>query len=274
MKKVSIIGLGWIGHPLARFFKSNGIEVVGSTTSADKLDRIQSEGIAAVQFELKPFPQGRGYQALFQAEVLIVNIPPRSRTQEAEFYLEQLKFLRSMIDQSLVTQVIFVSSTGIYPETPQETEYNENSPLSKETSGNPTLLKAEELMEKDRDFDLTIVRFGGLMGGDRIPGRYFAGKENVVGHTRVNFIHQNDAVRLISWILEKELWNEVFNGVAPIHPLRKEIYERNHQDLGFQLPASYQQANAGEDRLISGMKILKTGFQFEFPDPVDFKYDR
>lgn len=274
MKKVSIIGLGWIGHPLARFFKSNGIEVVGSTTSADKLDRIQSEGIAAVQFELKPFPQGRGYQTLFQADVLIVNIPPRSRTQEADFYLEQLKFLRSMIDQSPIKKVIFVSSTGVYPETPQETEYDENFSLSKENCGNPTLLKAEELMEKDRDFDLTIVRFGGLMGGDRIPGKYFAGKENVAGHTRVNFIHRNDAVGMLAYIIEKGLWNDVYNGVATVHSFRKEIYERNHQDLGIPLPSSYQQAIQGQDRLISGMKILKTGFQFEFPDPVDFKYDR
>lgn len=274
MKKVSIIGLGWIGLPLARCLKSKGIEVVGSTTSPDKLDRIQSEGIAGVQFELRPFPQGKGFQALFQAETMIVNIPPRSRTQGADFYLEQLKFLRSMIVQSPVKKVIFVSSTGIYPETPKEEEYNENFPLSKENCGNPTLLIAEELMEKDRDFDLTIVRFGGLMGGDRIPGKYFAGKENVAGHTRVNFIHQIDAVRLLSWILEKELWNEVFNGVAPIHPLRKDIYERNQQDLGLPLPASYQQSNADEDRLISGKKILKTGFQFEFADPVNFKYDR
>ncbi|MDI1323749.1 MAG: epimerase [Algoriphagus sp.] len=272
MKKVSIIGLGWIGLPLANHLKSLGIEVVGSTTSLDKLSRIQSEGIPAVHFELNPFPQGKGFQALFQAEVLIVNIPPRSRTQGPDFYLEQLKFLRSMIDQSPIKKVIFVSSTGIYPEMPREEEYSEDFTLSLENCGNQTLLKAEQMMEKDRNFDLAIVRFGGLMGGERIPGKYFAGKENVAGHTRVNFIHRNDAVGILAWIIENEFWNEVFNGVAPIHSLRKEIYERNHQDLGFPLPASYQPAKAGEDRLISGKKILEASFQFEYPDPLDFKY--
>ncbi len=273
MKKVSIIGLGWIGLPLAHYLKSHEKEVVGSTTSVEKLSRIQSGGIPAVQFVLIPFPQGKGFQSLFQADVLVVNIPPRSRTRGADFYLEQLKFLRSMIDQSSVKKVIFVSSTGIYPEISREDEYPEDFPLSLENCGNQTLLKAEQMMEKDRDFDLTIVRFGGLMGGDRIPGKYFAGKENVAGHTRVNFIHRNDAVGILAWIIEKGLWNEVYNGVAPIHSLRKEIYERNHQDLGFPLPASYQQANPGEDRLISGKKILETGFKFEFPDPLEFKYE-
>lgn len=274
MKKVSIIGLGWIGLPLAHSMKSHGVEVVGSTTSAEKQSRIQSEGIPVVQFEMIPFPQGKGFQLLFQAEVLVVTIPPRSRTQGADFYLEQLKFLRSMIDQSPIKKVIFVSSTGIYPEAPNEEEYTEVFPLSLENCGNSMLLKAEEMMEKDRDFDLTIVRFGGLMGGDRIPGKYFAGKENVAGHTRVNFIHRNDAVGMLAWIIEKGIWNEVYNGVAPIHSLRKDIYERNHQDLGFPLPASYQQATQGQDRLISGKKILKSGFQFEFPDPLDFKYEK
>lgn len=274
MKKVSIIGLGWIGLPLAHALKSHGKEVIGSTTSAEKLSRIQSEGIPAVQFEMIPFPQGKGFQALFKADILVVNIPPRSRTQGADFYLEQLKFLRSMIDQSPVKKVIFVSSTGIYPEISREEEYSEDFFLSLENCGNQTLLKAEQMMDADRDFDLSIVRFGGLMGGDRIPGKYFACKENVAGHTRVNFIHRNDAVGILVWIIDNDLWNEVYNGVAPIHSLRKDIYERNHQDLGFPLPASFQQAKAGEDRLISGKKILETGFQFEFPNPLDFKYER
>lgn len=274
MKKVSIIGLGWIGLPLAHHLKSQEIEVVGSTTSAEKLSRIQSEGIPAVQFEMIPFPQGKGFQALFQADVLVVNIPPRSRTQEADFYLEQLKFLRSMIDQSQIKKVIFVSSTGIYPEISEEEKYTEDYPLSLENCGNQTLLKAEQMMETERAFDLTIVRFGGLMGGDRIPGKYFAGKENVAGQTRVNFIHRNDAVGILTWIIEKDLWNAIYNGVAPIYSLRKDIYERNHQEMGFPLPASYQQANAGEDRLISGKRILEAGFQFEFPNPLDFKYER
>lgn len=274
MKKVSIIGLGWIGLPLAHYLKLREIEVIGSTTSSDKLSRIQSEGISALHFVLNPFPQGKGFQALFQADLLVVNIPPRSRTQGADFYIEQLKFLRSMIDQCPVKKVIFVSSTGIYPEVPKEEEYAEDFLFSMEICGSQTLLKAEQLMEKDRSFDLTIVRFGGLMGGERIPGKYVAGKENVAGHTRVNFIHRNDAVGILAWIIEKDLWNEIYNGVAPIHSLRRDIYERNHQDLRFPLPGSYQQTNSGEDRLISGKKILETGFHFEFPDPVDFKYER
>lgn len=273
MKTVSIIGLGWIGEPLGFFFQEKGFRVLGSTTSSKKAEKLKSNGLEAILFSLNPHPEGIGFHSLFQSEILVVNIPPRTRTGNGEFHLEQIKYLRSLIDSSQIKKVIFVSSTGIYPESPAVENYTEEFPLTLENAGNDILLRAENLMENDGNYDLTIIRFGGLMGKERIPGKYFSGKENVAGHTRVNFIHQNDAVGILAWVIEKELWNQTFNGVAPIHPLRKEIYEKNAAELGIAPPASYQNEPEGNDRLIDSGKIVKTGFEFEFPDPLGFLYD-
>jgi nucleoside-diphosphate-sugar epimerase len=272
MKTVSIIGLGWIGEPLAFQLQEKGFKVLGSTTSAEKQEKLSQKGLQSIRFSLNPHPEGLGFNVLFQSEILVVNIPPRSRSGNGAFHLEQLKYLRSLIDNSPIQKVIFVSSTGIYPEVTSEKKYGEDFLLSLENTGNETIYRAEQLMEKDRKYDMTIVRFGGLLGNDRVPGKYFSGKENVAGHTRVNFIHRIDSVRLLAWVIEKELWNESFNGVAPIHPLRREIYEKNAHDLGIAPPASYQHEPEGKDRLIDSKKILKTGFEFEFPDPLDFSY--
>jgi nucleoside-diphosphate-sugar epimerase len=272
MKTVSIIGLGWIGEPLAFHLKEKGFQVLGSTTSADKQEKLSQKGIQAIRFSLNPHPEGVGFNALFQSEILVVNIPPRSRSGNGAFHLEQLKYLRGMIDNSSIRKVIFVSSTGIYPEVNSVEKYSEQFPLSLENTGNETIFRAEQLIGKDRKFDLTIVRFGGLMGDDRIPGKYFSGKELVAGHTRVNFIHRTDAVRMLAWVIEQDLWNETINGVAPIHPLRREIYGKNAIDLGIASPASYQNEPEGKDRLIDSGKIVKTGFEFEFPDPLGFSY--
>ncbi len=122
-------------------------------------------------------------------------------------------------------------------------------------------------------YDLTVLRMGGLMGENRIPGIYFAGKEQVVGHTRVNFIHQVDAAGMIAWVIKQGLWNQIFNGVAPQHPLRREVYRHNANALGIPLPASFQDAADEEvGRLISSEKIVSTGFTFEYPDPLTFPY--
>lgn len=272
MKTVSIIGLGWIGEPLGLLLNQKGFRVLGSTTSVEKQEKLALKGLQAIRFSLNPHPEGLGFNALFQSEVLVVNIPPRTRSGNGSFHLEQLNYLRTLIDRSSVKQVIFVSSTGIYPELNSLEKYRENYPITLENTGNDTLFRAESWMEKNRAYDLSIVRFGGLMGKDRIPGKYFSGKENVAGHTRVNFIHQEDAVSMIAWIIEKGLWNETFNGVAPIHPLRREIYEKNAAELGLAPPASYQNESYGKDRLIDSSKILETGFEFKFPDPLEFSY--
>ena len=272
MKTISIIGLGWIGEPLAFYLQEKGMNVIGSTTSVEKQEKLTQKGIQAVRFSLNPHPEGVGFNALFHAEILVVNIPPRSRSGNGAFHLEQIKYLRSLIDNSPIRKVIFVSSTGVYPEVTSAGKYGEDFQISVENAGNNTIFRAEQLMEKGRKYDLTILRFGGLLGDDRVPGKYFSGKEHVAGHTRVNFIHRKDAVRMLAWVMEKELWNETFNGVAPIHPLRREIYEKNTLDLGIAPPASYQNEPEGNDRLIDSGKIIKTGFEFDYPDPLGFRY--
>ncbi|TDQ17423.1 nucleoside-diphosphate-sugar epimerase [Algoriphagus boseongensis] len=272
MTRISIIGFGWLGKPLGKYLKSKGYQVLGSTTSPEKKRTLESEELETIQFSLNPHPEGVGFNKLFQSEILVVNIPPRTRSGNGLFHLEQLKYLRILIDQSPIQKVIFVSSTGIYPEMVSAKEYGEDFPITLENTGNEILFKAEQMMEAEKKFDLTVVRFGGLMGEERIPGKYFSGKENVAGHTRVNFIHKDDAVRMIAWIIEKGLWNQTFNGVAPIHPLRREIYEKNARELGIAPPASFQNEPEGKDRLISAEKILATGFEFEFPDPLGFSY--
>ncbi len=266
------MGLGWIGLPLGKLLLANGHHVKGSCTTEEKALAIKKDGIEAFEFSLDPYPKGSGFQALFQSEVLVVNIPPRSRHDGDEKYLEQLKFLKDLINNSQIQKVLYISSTGVYPERSIEGEYDENQLVNEENSGNLSLWKAEEYLKSNLECKLTVLRFGGLLGDERIPGRYFSGKENVIGHTRVNFIYRQDAARMMQFIIENDLWNETFNGVAPHHPQRKEVYARNSEDLGIPLPISFAPEKEKDQRLISPQKILNKGFQFDYPNPLDFPY--
>jgi nucleoside-diphosphate-sugar epimerase len=273
MKKVSIIGLGWLGEAAGLLLQKQGYLVVGSSTRLEKVELLREKGLDAVHFALDPDPKGKGYQRLFDSEILVVTLPPRSRQGDGEAYLQQLASLGDLVTHSAVKQVIFISSTGIYPNKNKAVPYTEEEEISESTAGNAVLQRAEALMGTSPRYDLTVLRMGGLMGEDRIPGTYFAGKEQVVGHTRVNFIHQEDAAGMIAWVIRQGLWNQTFNGVAPEHPLRRELYQHNASALGIALPASFQDAADEEvGRLISSEKIVSTGFNFEFPDPLTFSY--
>jgi nucleoside-diphosphate-sugar epimerase len=272
MKKVSIIGLGWLGEATGLLLQTQGYEVLGSSTRPEKVEILRKKGLDAVQFCLTPAPEGTGYQRLFDSEILVVTLPPRSRQVDGELYLQQLASLRELIAESSVKQLIFISSTGIYSNENKAVPYTEEE-VSESTAGNAILYRAEALMESPSTYQLTVLRMGGLMGVDRIPGTYFSGREQVVGHTRVNFIHQVDAAGMIAWVIKKGLWNQTFNGVAPEHPLRRELYQHNSSALGIPLPASFQEAADEEvGRLISSDKLLATGFAFEFPNPMTFPY--
>lgn len=267
---VSIVGLGWLGKPLAFYLSKKGYSVKGSTTSNEKALALQDQGIEAVELRLIPYPEGRGFGNLYAANIFFVNIPPRSRINSDAYYFEQNKFLKEMAIQAGVQKVIFASSTSVYPDA--NIEYSESYHLHSAISGSPGILQAENLWLEEKSIQSTVIRFGGLLGVDRIPGRYFSGRENVVGDTPVNFIHRDDAVRLAAWVIEKGLWGEIYNAVAPIHTLRRDIYEKNASELGIPPPKSYAPAGTVPAKLISPEKILKTGFEFEYPNPMDFWY--
>jgi nucleoside-diphosphate-sugar epimerase len=270
MTSITIIGLGWLGEPLALHLLEKGYHVKGSTTSPEKLAGLQSKGIETALLKFNPDPEGMGFMPLFETDVLFINIPPRSRTVPEGFYEEQIKFVKELAVRSKVKKIIFVSSTSVYPDCNQKVE--ESFSLTLENTGSPGILRAEQILQSEKYYDLTIIRFGGLLGVDRIPGRYFSGKTNVTGDSPVNYIHQVDAVRLSSWIIENSIWNETFNGVAPLHPMRRDVYEKNAQELGFAPPLSYASVGESMWKEISADKILTTGFQFQIPDPLDFWY--
>lgn len=272
MHTISIIGLGWIGLPLARLLQAAGNPVIGSTTSEEKIRTLREEGIEAVQFSLNPQPVGTEYERLFLSDILVINIPPRSRMDGGIGYLKQLSYLSELLKTAPVKNILYVSSTGVYPDQQQATAYTEEEILDSERTGNINLWKAEEFLKTSLSQNLSIVRFGGLLGDDRIPGRYVSGKEHVPGHTRVNFIYRLDAARLLQFVIQKELWGTTFNGVAPLHPKRKAVYEKNCEALGIDPPASYAQQNPDEQRIISGEKIILAGFEFDYPNPLDFPY--
>lgn len=268
--RISLIGLGWLGLPLASFLQGKGHVVKGTTTSPEKQKRLEQEGMVAECLLLDPLPATEVPAHLFDTDLLYINIPPGRRRHSDAYHPRQIHFLREAIERYGLQKVIYVSATSVYPSKNQVAR--ETDSLTADTTGNPALWNAEQLLWKDKSYELTVVRFGGLLGDDRIPGRYFSGKENVPGHPPVNYIHRTDAVRAIHWIISQNLWNETYNIVSPEHPEKRAVFEKNARDMGFPPPASYEEPPQQMWKEISCEKWLRTGFSFDFPDPLAFTY--
>jgi len=221
---VGIMGCGWLGLPLAKSLIQAGYHVHGSTTNKDKLDTLEQE-------KIKPFMVILGEESvtgsitefLDRLDVLIINIPPKLRGNNNESYVLKMKFLHNQIGKSSIKKILFVSSTSVYGAA--EGEVTEDTPPMPVTESGRQLLEAEKIFQNDKSLQTAIIRFGGLIGPDRHPVTMLSGKEGLTnGNDPVNLIHLYDCIHLIKTVIENNWWNQIFNGVYPDHPLKRDYY--------------------------------------------------
>ncbi|WP_317163853.1 Rossmann-fold NAD(P)-binding domain-containing protein [Flavobacterium phycosphaerae] len=75
-EKISILGCGWLGLPLAKSLLAKGFAIKGSTTSTAKIPILENAGIEAFQIEVKETAiQGEIASFLADSEILIIDIP-------------------------------------------------------------------------------------------------------------------------------------------------------------------------------------------------------
>lgn len=274
MKKISILGCGWLGLPLAKKLIEKGYSINGSTTSENKLSILENAGInpflvilSEVEGALESESVSESINAfLAESEILIIDIPPKLRgnndDSSRKVFVEKIQNLISFIEKSTVKKVLFVSSTSVYGD--------ENGLITEETTPNPEtesgkqLLLAEAILQKNKNFETTILRFGGLIGEDRHPVKFLAGKENLENpDAPVNLIHQNDCIKIIEAIISQSKWNEVFNAVAPFHPTREEYYTQKAKDQNLTLP-KFSTEKSNIKKVISSEKTENSlSYQFK-----------
>lgn len=277
MTQISILGCGWLGLPLAKKLIEEGYFVNGSTTSENKLSIFKNLGInpfLVILSEVEGALESESVSEtitdfLVKSEILIIDIPPKLRGSSASLptplkmtFVKKIENLIPFIEKSTVKKVLFVSSTSVYGD--------ENGVITEETEPNPDtesgkqLLLAEALLQNNQNFETTILRFGGLIGEDRQPVKFLAGKENLENpDAPVNLIHQNDCIGVILEIINQSKWNEVFNAVAPFHPTRSAYYTRKAIDLNLALP-KFSSEKSNIKKTISSEKterILNYKFQ-------------
>ncbi|RBQ08875.1 SDR family oxidoreductase [Pedobacter miscanthi] len=235
MKKhiISILGCGWFGLALAKKLIELGYFVKGSTTSEEKLATLQTENIQPylVDFTAENM---KADPAFFEADVLFICIPPKRNSTELHDYPQKIKsILEAAKDKS--KHIVLISSTSVYSD--ENKTVNENSETNPDTDSGNVVLAAEKLFKMLFPENYTIIRFAGLIGPDRNPGRFFAGKSNVPnGLAPVNLIHQADAVGIAVKILEKQAFGRIYNACSPNHPAKMDYYTNAAQTTGLELP--------------------------------------
>ena len=270
--KISILGCGWLGFPLAKKLIESGYEVKGSTTSESKLEVLQSHKIKPFLIALSENKIiGNLSEFLNDSEILIIDIPPGLRkipeTSVGKSFVNKIKTLLPFIENSTIEKVIFISSTSVYGDSVSIPIVTEESDLHPDTESGKQLVEVENLFRNNKNFETTIIRFGGLIGEDRNAIKMLAGKTNVANpEAPINLIHQVDCIGIICEILKPiqhdKVWNETFNAVASNHPTRKTYYTQKAITLNLPKP-EFAENETSIGKIVSSEKLEKVlGYTF------------
>lgn len=240
-KEISILGCGKLGLPLSINLINKGFEISGSTTSSDKIKLLENKGIKPYLINIEQLTDN--ISEFLMSEILIINIPLRN--------IEAFINLIQLIEKSNVRKVIYISTTSVYIE--QNKIVEENSPKNLDSP----YLKIENLFSSNQNFKTTIIRFAGLISQNRRPENFFPDGKIIPNKSGfVNMIHHDDCINIIEKIIEKGIWNQVFNACIDYHPTREEYYTKVKQKAGRQLPAFSDDSDA-KYKIISSTKLIE-----------------
>ncbi len=269
---ISILGCGWLGLPLGRTLAAQGYSIHGSTTTPEKQDALREAGITPYVLSLSPTLAGEDVDALFETDVLFLNVPPpRGRDGLVDYHLRQIESVCDAARAGSIGWVLFASSTGVYPRTEGPADESATPEVASARDvlrpSGAALLEAERMLQAETAFDTTIVRFAGLYGGDRDPGRFMMGRDVVSGgDAPVNLIHRDDCIGIVTAILEQNVRGETFNAAADTHPTRRALYTAAAQRLEYDPPAFEP---GGTNKTVANEKVKRVlGYTFHHPDPL------
>lgn len=222
--RVVIIGCGYVGSALGRRLVVDGYDVVGTTTSSQRVATIGALGITPVVLDTADV--GRLGHVLQDRDAAVLCVAPRA--EQRDYRVTYLQTARNLIEAARLTTVsrfIYTGSTRVYPQNDGEW-VDENSPTQPTAENARILLETEHVLldgakslGADRPVSAVVLRLGGIYG----PGRgaldsifRSAGRQRDDGDFYLNRIHVDDIVAALAALLGSD-----FQGVLNLcddHP--------------------------------------------------------
>lgn len=251
MNKAVIIGAGWLGLAVAKHLRQHGWQVATTTRDSKKLN-----SDITTQFSLE---SGQLSHSIELDNAFWFYCIPAGRTalaQQSYFrYLDAALMLSAKLN---CRGFLMASSTAIYPN--ESEQFDENSQYQLVTERQQRMARAETTVLNQGG---KVLRFAGLFGPNRHPGRFLAGKElTSCGDDTVNMVHQADCVQAIHCLFDNWLrCDAIYNCVAPEHPSKSAFYAAAADKLS--LPKPVFNGKAAIKKVVSGAKLTQLPFTYQ-----------
>lgn len=269
MKRISVIGAGWLGTPLCYSLAGQGYQVTASKRLTSLKEAFSERGVALhkLAFDNANLSADSEIAALFNTDCLVITLPPGFRQNGGDDYPAKISRLIALANQYQVKQVLFTSSTSVYPD--REGQLVESDASAHNEKAN-LLLRAEKSVLDEFDGQSVVVRLGGLFGFKRHPANFAKRMKSVSDQAPANMVHIQDVISGVEFLVNHTSSLEgVFNLVAPFNLNKFEFYsialkiakQQSQSFGGVVLPKTSQVG-----KLISSEKLQALGFNFGLAD--------
>jgi nucleoside-diphosphate-sugar epimerase len=267
--QIAVVGCGWLGLPLSMSLQKNGHKIMATCRSKQKASELTKLGFDVETFELGNKLLDNRLAALFASRVLVLNIPVGRKDPKTKHYLQHMQALLKHAATSQIQNIIFISTTSVYGD--GSGIITEQSPTNPQTQSGKINLSIEAMVREYFADRSTIIRPAGLVGNDRHPAHYLAGKSDLLNpDIRVNLVHQDDVVRAIQTVIDRANWGKPLHLSALEHPTRVEYYTWAAKKLGLNPPNFINGEGVAEGKQIDATGSLKLlGISLRYPSPFE-----
>jgi uncharacterized protein (TIGR01777 family) len=289
-------GTGFIGHPLSLRLIQEGFDVVCLTRNASAAKNRGGNRIKFVEWDGK---SAAGWSEYAEGAAAIINLAGesigsgrwsdakrqrilQSRMNAGKAVTEAVKFVKRKPDV-----VIQASAIGIYGNKGKETldEYSglgegflaEVAKDWEESTGDIEALGVRRVVIRT---GMVLGSFGGALARLLLPYRFFVGGPMGSGKQWMSWIHIEDEIGSILFLMDRQDLKGVFNLTAP-QPLQNKAFSRELGKLlrspswlpvpGFLLKLFL--GKMAEETILTSQRVLpirlkESGFKFAYPDLI------
>lgn len=261
MKKIAIIGCGWLGKALAQSLIAQGHHVRGSVTTKANLEALGNMGVEfflltveneTIVGDLNSFLEG--------VEIVVIAFPPGRRKNPDANYASRIKILVTALYKYPSYKLLLLSSIGVFGAA--QGVVNEKSTPLPDSEVGQQLLSAEKLIQTTTN-QATLVRLGGLVGGNRHPVKQLAGRTKIPApKAPTNLVHREDVVRFLMSIVEQGHWGKTLHCVSPIHHQREIFYTEMSKRLNLPIPSFLRTASKRNKKVVDSSSATLFNFAY------------
>ncbi len=275
--KIAIIGCGYVGTAIARFWSQSGHLVTATTTTPEKISELEQVAKSVVVMKGDDLDALQDVVKEQDVVLLSVSIRAANRSVSAyrETYLETAKNLVAALKQApSVKQLIYTGSYAVLGDKNGEWA-DEESPVAPANENGKIMYEVEQVLlaAQSETLGVCILRLAGIYGPGRelikIFGRWAGTTRPGNGEDYTNWIHLDDIVGALEFVRLKQLQG-IYNLTNDMPLQSREFCERLFQLHGLSKISWDGSASSVRpyNARLSNQKIKAAGFQLIHPETL------